>query len=215
MYQELKKEISTIIEIVKQCPESLQEKCFELLLNNYISSIKVNAESVCAQAVSTSSEKVAEPLVVGAETTAFIEEKDEEIQIKDFHVKLQRLLTTNGITVETINQLYYKENGKIMPLYDSLRTTKMSECQTRLILLTAFENAYNSGTGDLVVNGEEVRQRCQTMKCYDSPNFATNFKKCAAYFDNWNEKYDKNAEYTISVEGKKELVAILIDLAKE
>lgn len=40
MYQNLKSEIKEIIEIVNQCPETLQEKCFELLLENFLNSKK-------------------------------------------------------------------------------------------------------------------------------------------------------------------------------
>ena len=36
MYLELKEEIKNIIEVVQQCPEKFQERCFEILLNQYI-----------------------------------------------------------------------------------------------------------------------------------------------------------------------------------
>ena len=45
MYQKLKDEIKEIIEIVNQCPEGLQEKCFELLLENFIM-IKVKEKMI-------------------------------------------------------------------------------------------------------------------------------------------------------------------------
>ena len=52
MYQNLKGEIKEIIEIVKECPEGLQEKCFELLLENYLASrgeAQVNARTTPMQ----------------------------------------------------------------------------------------------------------------------------------------------------------------------
>lgn len=64
----------------------------------------------------------------------------------------------------------------------------------------------------MIVNGEEVRQRCQDLKCYDAPHFADTFRRYSTYFDNWNEKYDKNAKYVLSPEGKKALAAVLRDL---
>ena len=51
--------------------------------------------------------------------------------------------------------------------------------------------------------------------CYDSPNFATNFKNNAALFDNWADKYDKNTDYILSVEGKKQLAQTLIKIIAE
>lgn len=124
-------------------------------------------------------------------------------------------MSTNGISISDINNLYYKENDKLMPLYETLGSTKMSECQMRIALLTAFENSFSDPNGDMTFNGEVVRQRCQAMKCYDMPNFSTNLKKNSSFIDNFNDKYDKNANYSLSIEGKKELAKIISELAKE
>lgn len=214
MYLELKKEIKEIVEIVELCPEKLQEKCFEMLLNQYIPEHKVEKET---NIVSQSAVKN----VITDDTVESTSSKDcadsssiEEIKITDFHIKTQRFFTNNGVTIEDINNLYYKEGGKLMPLYESLGSTKMSECQMRLELLTAFENSYANVNGDMSFRGEEVRQRCQTMKCYDIANFSSIMKKNSNLFDNFNDKYDKNTEYILSTEGKKELAKIIIELAK-
>ena len=52
------------------------------------------------------------------------------------------------------------------------------------------------------------------MKCYDIANFSSIMKKNSNLFDNFNDKYDKNTEYILSAEGKKELAKIIIELAK-
>lgn len=62
-----------------------------------------------------------------------------KFQLKDFHIKVRKFLETNNIGIDIINSLYYKENERLMPLYESLNTTKMAESQIRLALLTAFE----------------------------------------------------------------------------
>ena len=211
MYNDLKNEIKDIIDIVNQCPDSLQEKCFELLLNNYLLCLDKVSKAPKESVALTQSEDT-----LGNEqfNDYQVPDNDEEILLTDFHVKIQRLLQGNGIDASIINQLYYKEDGKMLPLYDTLGSTKMSECQIRLSLLTAFENAYNNGNGELTFNGEVVRSRCQEMKCYDAPNFATNFKSHSKYFDNWSEKYDKNTEYNLSVEGKRLLSETLKVLSK-
>lgn len=38
MYEDAKKELKSILEIVGQCPTALQEKCFEVLLKGYVDS---------------------------------------------------------------------------------------------------------------------------------------------------------------------------------
>jgi len=211
MYQGLKNEIKDIIGIVKQCPESLQEKCFELLLENYLKFDNKKAED--------SPEKdagVFEP-VSNYEANESKEENqlnvEEEIVLTDFHIKIRKFLETNGITIKMINSLYYKEDGKLMPLYETLNSNKMTDCQNRIALLTAFENSFSNG-GEMVFNGEVVRQRCQDLKCYDAPHFADTFKRFSTFFDNWTGKYDKKVTYSLSVEGKKELVNVLLELVE-
>lgn len=213
MYLELKEEIKDIIEIVQQCPEKFQERCFEILLNQYITDYrgeksKIKGESKQHQIVVEENKNV---------DVGYTEEsiQTDEIKQTDFHIKVQRFMDTNGISISDINNLYYKDNDKLMPLYETLGSTKMNECQMRIALLTAFENSFSDSNGDMTFNGEVVRQRCQAMKCYDMPNFSTNFKKNSSFIDNFNDKYDKNANYSLSIEGKKELAKIISELAKE
>lgn len=215
MYLDLKKEIVDIIEIVQQCPEKLQEKCFEMLLSQYISEHKVgkNQKAVEESVVKsfTLEDEVVDSAVGESGTNS---NSSDEIKISDFHIKTQRFFSSNGISISNINDLYYKEDGKLMPLYETLGSTKMSECQIRLELLTAFENSFSNPNGDMSFNGEEIRQRCQAMKCYDLANFSTNIKKSSNLLDNFNDKYDKNTEYILSAEGKKELAKTILELVK-
>ena len=209
MYQNLKSEIKEIIEIVKQCPDTLQEKCFELLLDNYL---KSNDQPKTKKATTKVDEPSVESTKAEETKVEMIANKEEEIVLTDFHIKTRKFLETNNITIGMINSLYYKEDGKLMPLYESLNSNKMTDCQNRIALLTAFENSFSNG-GEMVFNGEAVRQRCQDLKCYDAPHFADTFKRFSSLFDNWAGKYDKKAQYSLSAEGKKELAAILLELA--
>lgn len=211
MYQKLKSEIKDIIEIVNQCPESLKEKCFELLLENFLAS---SQPAKPASAVKEQPVQKEEPTDVQVQPLSEVVPSTEEIALKDFHVKIQRFFQSNGITVDHINKLYYKEDGKILPLYETLKSTSMSECQIRLALLTAFENSYSDGNGEMVFNCEVVRSRCQAMKCYNLTNFTAYFKSSKNLWETWPDKYDKNFAVVLSTEGKKELAKVLIDLAE-
>ncbi len=211
MYLELKEEIKNIIGIVQQCPEKFQERCFEILLNQYIVDYKGEKQEIKGESKKHQIVEESKNVEVG-----YTEENSQTDEIKqtDFHIKVQRFMNTNGISISDINNLYYKESDKLMPLYETLGSTKMSECQMRIALLTAFENSYSDTNGDMYFNGEVVRQKCQAMKCYDTANFSTNFKKNSGFIDNFDEKYDKNVSYNLSLEGKKELAKIIIELAK-
>lgn len=212
MYLELKEEIKNIIEVVQQCPEKFQERCFEILLNQYITDYRGKKPEIKGESKQQQIVEESKNIDVGYTEESI---QTDEIKQTDFHIKVQRFMSTNGISISEINNLYYKENDKLMPLYETLGSTKMSECQMRIALLTAFENSFSDPNGDMTFNGEVVRQRCQAMKCYDMPNFSTNLKKNSSFIDNFNDKYDKNANYSLSIEGKKELAKIISELAKE
>ena len=215
MYQNLKSEIKEIIEIVNQCPETLQEKCFELLLENFLNSKK---NSTVAD---NKNSAIVEPNTNITDNSVYeeknneIENQNTEITINDFHVKVQRFLNNNNITIENINYLYYKEDGKLMPLYKTLNSTNMSECQVRLALLTAFENSFSDANGEMFFNCEVVRSRCNTMKCYNAKNFTSYFKSNSDFWEVWPDKYDKTLSISLSAEGKKELAKVILDLTKD
>ena len=163
MYQKLKNEIKDIVEIVSQCPEALQEKCFELLLENYLKSNKSTQEAPTQDNAEVFTQESNHSVNESKEEKAH--NVEEEITLTDFHIKIRKFLETNNVTIETINSLYYKEDGKLMPLYESLNSNKMTDCQNRIALLTAFENSFSNG-GEMVFNGEAVRQRCQELPGY-------------------------------------------------
>ena len=76
MYQNLKSEIKEIIEIVKQCPDTLQEKCFELLLDNYL---KSNDQPKTKKATTKVDEPSVESTKADETKVEMIANKEEEI----------------------------------------------------------------------------------------------------------------------------------------
>ena len=106
MYLELKKEIKEIVDIVEQCPEKLQEKCFEMLLNQYILEHKVEKDTnIVSQSVVKNA--ITDDTVESASSKDCTDSSSvEEIKITDFHIKTQRFFTNNGVTIGDINNLY-------------------------------------------------------------------------------------------------------------
>ena len=210
MYEKIKSEILDIIDIVNKCPESLQERCFEVLLNCCISST-----TVTKQTCNDFNEIDRNDNKQNIENSTNEQDNNNvsnDISINDFHIKIRKFLNTNEIDISLINNLFYKEDNKIKPLYDSLNSTKMSESQIRIALLIAFENSFIDNDGEMYFYGEEVRERCKIMKCYDGPNFVAIFKNNSELFDNWDGKYNKDTKYVISTSGKKKLADTLKNL---
>jgi hypothetical protein len=207
MSEKLKQKIMEFVALAKDCPENLQEKCFELLLADYLQQLRPKAPSVREDA-----NKQAKP--TGDEAKKEGENKktpkQEDIAETDLHVKARQFLKKSGLTVEHINQLFYKEEGKFLPLYDDLKTTKASESQIRIALLHSLLNGMR--TGDFEFNGESVREEAQVRKCYDSPNFAAHFKNSKELFESFSKYSKTSPTIKLSADGKAELAEVIKDL---
>lgn len=195
---DLKKQIQQFAEIAKECPENLQEICFRLLLEDYLSGKKPPNNTVA-----TAKEKKAEdePPKPPADAPA----KQGDIQESDIHVKVKRFMEKNSVTLEDLNLVFYKEGQAFMPLFDSLGTTKTSESQIRVALLRCLRTAL--ATGEFEGPIEEVRTECQQRKCYDVNNWRNNFVNNASLFD--NDRFVKDATLKLSEDGKKELAVVV------
>jgi hypothetical protein len=190
----MEEEIKKILEFVKLCPPNLQEKCFEILLT---------------RALSNSSKGKGNEQHIGEEeiTTPPSTNTGDEIKLADIHTKARKLFE-KGISLEQINNLFYKEDGEFKPLFDDLKSTKVSESQIRLSLLEAFKNAIK--TGDFSFNTDRIKELCDIYKCYDLANFSTHFKNNRKFF---MEDYKKGSVLTLSPVGKTRLVEIIKEIA--
>lgn len=206
MSEKLKQKIVEFVALAKDCPENLQEKCFELLLADYLQQLRPKAPSVA--------EDTKQPKRTGDEDKQEGEDKktpqQEDIAETDLHVKARQFLKKSGLTVENINQLFYKEEGNFLPLYDDLKTTKAAESQIRVALLHALLSGMH--TGDFEFNGESVRNEVQIRKCFDQPNFATIFKKNSDLFDGFSNYSKTSPTIKLSTDGKARLADVIKEL---
>ena len=151
MYEELKKEIKEISAIADSCPGNLKEKCFEILLNHFLSS------GLGADGVGGRSSGTATALKGGGAQ-------------KSFSVFLASHKLENSF--ESVFEL---EAGKCQIIIKDLKETTTAKKQVRLALLLGIKNLAEKGIPE--VPSEELRTLCQEYSCYDSPNFSTHMKK--------------------------------------
>ncbi len=205
MVTDIKDKILEIASIAKKCPENLQEKCFEVLLKDFLE----KQSRFIGKAKPPPSGEGSEP---GDEEDLkkVVEPQQGDIPEKDLHLKARKFLKSNSLTIDHINQVFYKEGDEIRPLYDDLKTTKASESQIRIALLHALKNALSSG--EFEFNGEEVRSECQIRKCYDPPNFTAAFKNYKDRFENFEKYQKKSPVIRLGVQGKSTLAEIIRDL---
>jgi len=207
MTEKIREKIHEFVGIAKECPENLQAKCFELLLAHYLSMLGTKD---LKDHEGKREEKKDKNGIADSEVGVGKGAKQKDIFETDLHVKVRQFLKKNGLTVNHINQIFYKEQGEIKPLYDDLKSTKASESQIRIALLHALKNAIQEG--EFQFNGEEVRAETQVRKCYDANNFAANFKNNKHLFDGF-ETYNKTTPIiSVSTEGKEKLSEIIKEL---
>ncbi len=196
----LSEKIKDIIEIADSCPEIYRVECFKILLTNALeSSPKQNSEKNNGDDVSGNPED---------DTSSSLQK---EILEKDVHLKFKQFMKKNDLSISLVNELFYYENGDLLPMYDDLKTVKSSEVQIRIGLLQAMQNAIQSGNFEF--DGEAVRAECQKRKAYDSTNFTKNFNNNPKLFDAF-DTYNKGTSIKLSEAGKAELLKAIMEIAK-
>ncbi len=195
----LKDKVLEFIEIAEGCPPKYQEKCFELLLGNYLSNITgriINPDEELKN-------QVLPPVIPKNE--------QRELVSTDLHLRVQRFLKDSTLDLTHLNHVFYKEEESINLLIDDLKSTKGSEIQIKISLINSLVNAIN--TGNFEFDGEEVRAECQKRKAYDKANFAANYKNNASLFEAFST-YDKNNSIIkLSEIGKARLAELIKELS--
>jgi hypothetical protein len=207
---EIKNKVKEIADIAASLPENLQQQCFELLLKHFLASRiqKVSPESEAGGHLDKGGEKPSKPAENTFEETTTVQS---DLTTSDLHVKLRRFMEKYNVTLAELNNLFYKEGENILPLYDDLKTIRMSETQTRIALLQSIQNAFKSGEFQSAV--DSIRNECRDRKCLDSTNFAANFKNNRSLYD--FGKYTKETSVIrLSEDGRKELSQLIKELQK-
>ncbi len=208
MDEELKKKILEIGNVIKGLPASVQEKAFEILLSHELAGTSTQKSK---EAELTAKDQSGPENGNGSGAEATIQFRGgEDLTQQDLHLKAKKFLEKQSLSLDDLNELFYKEGDTIKPLFEDLKTTKSSESQIRLALLSALRNAIQDG--EFEFSGEEVRQQCQFRKTYDATNFKANFRNNKKLFDKF-ENYDRDKpKIRLSEEGREALAKLIKDL---
>ena len=223
---DLKEEIKEIVEIVALVPESLKVTCFEMLLKDALAK---RQEPAKAQAHTPPAPPLAEPKApkaVAVPTEQSVTEADSvsvnapgvqpkvgggsDITSSDLHMKTKKFMDKGGVTLEHINNVFYKEGDKFELLVTDFGATNMVEGQLRIASMQALQQALVDG--DFKTTVSAVREECKLRKCYDQNNFAAIFKKNADTFD-FGEWSKNVTELRLSEDGKKVLAEVIKKLS--
>lgn len=217
----LKEQVKEIVEIVALVPEEHRAMCFEILLKEALSkrhapSKPVPHPATQASALGVEPEKSPASANSAGDATgdqmplaAGIQPKVNEgsdIVMADLHMKTKKFMSSNDLTLEHINNVFYKEDDKFELLITDFGATNMTEGQIRIASMQALHHALTDG--DFTTTVEAVRDECKMRKCYDASNFARNFRVNAETFDfgEWSKEVDA---LRLSEGGKKALAEVV------
>ena len=181
---ELESKIKAFVEIAEKLPERYREKCFEVMLTNYLSTLMTAKR----------------PEIVVTPPSTPTTKPNIQIDVKAF-------LQQYNVLEDSIQKLFLVEGENIRSIY-SLKTTKKSDAQMQVAFLIAFEHALKSGKFEFSM--EEVRQKCKELLVYDVSNFTAHFKNNTKFFkDLINEEHIE-----LSPNGKSELAEVILEITK-
>ncbi len=207
MDEELKRKVLEVGEVVKALPVAVQEKAFEMLLSLELGGSLARNDEAAGKKPDENGRKSGDS---GGAEAAVQSRGGEDLAAQDLHLKVKKFLEKQGLSLDDLNELFYKEGDVIKPLFEDLKTTKASESQVRLGLLSALQNAIHDG--EFEFSGEDVRQQGQLRKTYDQANFKANFRNNKRLFDKF-ENYDKEKPIIrLSEEGREALAKLIKEL---
>lgn len=188
----LKEEVKEIVELVALVPDEQKAMCFEVLLKDALTRRHTPPKPTLPPAVpvSTQGARTPAPSDAAGQATSIdpptpgVQPKvnsGSDIALSDLHVKTRKFLEKGELTLDHLNELFYKEGDQFQSLSVDLKVTKMSEGTIRIALLQALQNALS--TGDFETTVEAVREECKARKTYDQNNFTSHLKTSAELFD--------------------------------
>jgi len=205
--KKLKEKVVELVAIAKECPENLQQICFDILLRHeLLATAHAPADVMPTPSKGPKSEKPKTDPQSAVETAA---DSQEDLAISDLHVKVRRFLKKSDLSDAHLNQLFYKEGDAILPLYDDLKTTKTSESQIRITILQCLLNAIR--TGEFQTTVDAARAEASNRKCFDKNNWGNNFTNNATFFD-FTKYSRKVTTIALSEQGKAELANVIKEL---
>jgi hypothetical protein len=203
----LKEKIKEIADIASSVPESLQVSCFEILLRDHLQSISTKPEQRRQPPEGPNPPPEAPPS--DAKPVEEAAKGQSDVTMADIHLKARKFMERYSVTIAEVNNLFYKDAGVITPLYEDVKTTRMSEAQIRITLLQGLKSALVDG--EFAANVEAVRTECRDRKTLDGTNFAANYKNNDTLFD--FDKFDRETKTVrLSEDGRKELAQLIKEL---
>lgn len=182
--EEIRKIVKEILDLVVTLPEEYRISTYEVLLTQRL---------LGSQAIPTGMSE--EEKVAGESWNIIV-----PIDVKAF-------LKTHEMSEDVLKNLFLANKSEIARTYEIV-TTKKATAQIQIACLTALEHALRDGVFRFSI--EEIRQRVEDLKCYDSTNFMSTFKKQKRLF----KSLDDPERVELSPDGMSKLAKVITEITQ-
>lgn len=189
-YDKIRQEIKEIVDIASEVPEKFQEKCFEVLLNNFLVKETSPKQDVQNNLPSTPPQ-------------------GQSLESKvPMHATLRAFMQRTKITDNELNTIMIHDNGEIHFVHEP-STKNSSQGQIEWSLLLALKKAVLQG--ELSVDPEDARSICKEKGYYSQDHFAEYFKKKSRLFK--GPMVAQGSPQSLTLDGQNELAKLIKTLA--
>jgi hypothetical protein len=201
----LKTEIQEIVELVKNVPEPLQLRAFELLLQDALDRVggkkrfrhDAGKEDDRDDADAKDKKKDKER-----------ERESEGLEPNTLPMRVKAFMKRTKVTAKQLEQLFHIEGKQYEPIW-ALKATKFSKAQVQIALMQSLRRALTSG--EFSFDRDEVRTACEERGTLNESNFKANFHNNGKLFSG----LDKDGLVSLSDDGMTALATLITELAGE
>lgn len=164
MYEDAASEIKKILKLVEACPETLQAKAFEVLLNGYVQSLSPGPRQMSLGG-GKGDQKLHMP-AVNAPPSGIPQE---------VLPRLQAMAKRRNVDLDCLAGLFDFSSDPVAFAPVHIEGSKTLERMRKVALAVAARTFIL--TGKWTADWTEIKAMCTHQNCYDQPNFASTLKK--------------------------------------
>lgn len=195
MYEDAQPQIERILALVAMCPEKLQEKCFDILLNAYVSAMVSQSSPPHVAPVGQPINPVGIPVGSGGVTIP-----------EAIKPKLVSLAGRNKVPLEKAAALF-DFNTDPFTYHAYVAPGEKSAEKLRNVALALALKSYLA-TGNWAADWQEFRAACIDQNCYDRANAGTNMSKSGLF-----KTSSQSEGIALSSQGVSAAEALFVSLA--
>ena len=202
MYEKIDGELKRIVQLAESCPEPLQEKAFQILLQGYVASILPGAPSA-SKMPRNEGQPPPPPPPPGLGDDSWKEGIPEDVL-----PRFQTMASRMKVKPNQLADVFDFSTDPFTFAAVHIEGKSNRERLYRVAMLVAARSYL--ATGRWSADWAEIKAMCTHQSCYDVNNFAGNLAKAEG---DWFKKVNSGENVQTSAKGQKEAERLVKELA--